>query len=44
MIYVGLYLKNRQLQNEACAEALGRDQPYAILSGIMAWNQTVYIL
>ncbi|CAM9648101.1 unnamed protein product, partial [Ectocarpus fasciculatus] len=29
----GLYLQNRQLQNEACLEALGRDQPYAILSG-----------
>lgn len=32
-LWTGLYLQNRQLQNEACLEALGRDQPYAILSG-----------
>ena len=29
----GLYLKDRKLQNEACRDALGREQPYAILSG-----------
>lgn len=33
----GLYLKDRKLQSEACRDALGRDQPYAILSGIAGY-------